>query len=347
MIKLQTGNLLDANAEAIVNTVNCEGFMGKGIALQFKRAYPENNKAYVQACKKGQVRPGLMLVFTTGSMINPRYIINFPTKRKWRENSRIEDIEAGLEALISEVERLNISSIAVPPLGCGLGGLQWSDVRPRIERAFDRLPHVNVQLFEPIATPIAKDMPVGTSKPSLTPARALIVRLMDQYSELDHRLTLLEIQKLAYFIQTAGQPMKLNYVAHHYGPYAHNLNFLLETLEGHYITGYGDNQRPDVEIELKSNASPEAEQFLRSDRNAADQLMRVASLIEGFETPYGMELLASVHWVASRNQVSTSQDAIKAIQSWSERKRRIFHPKHVVTAWNRLEEQGWIATTSP
>ncbi len=135
MIEEARGNLLEADVEAVVNTVNCVGYMGKGIALQFKQAFPENFKAYQRACKADQVQPGRMFVFETGMMVNPKYIINFPTKRHWRGKSRIDDIEAGLLALAKEVQRLAIRSIAIPPLGCGNGGLDWSEVRPRIEQA--------------------------------------------------------------------------------------------------------------------------------------------------------------------------------------------------------------------
>lgn len=119
MIELTRGNLLKADAQALVNAVNCVGVMGKGIALQFKQAYPENFRVYESACTAKEVRPGRMLIVATGVLIGPRFVINFPTKRHWRDNSRIEDIDAGLNALIDDVRRLKISSIAVPPLGCG------------------------------------------------------------------------------------------------------------------------------------------------------------------------------------------------------------------------------------
>src|SRR6516162_7903389 len=119
MVERVSGNLLDADVQALVNTVNTVGVMGKGIALQFKKAYPENYRAYKKACDAGQVQPGQMLTYDLGGLQNPRYIINFPTKRHWRGGSKIEDIESGLVALIKEVERLKIESIALPPLGCG------------------------------------------------------------------------------------------------------------------------------------------------------------------------------------------------------------------------------------
>ena len=155
MVQIARGDLLTADAEALINTVNCVGYMGKGIALQFKKAFPENFAEYQKACRAGRVQPGRMFVFQTGLMLNPRYIINLPTKRHWREKSRYEDIEAGLRSLVLEVKKHGIQSIAVPPLGCGLGGLDWKRVRPMIEAAFAGVPNVRVMLFEPAGAPEA------------------------------------------------------------------------------------------------------------------------------------------------------------------------------------------------
>ncbi len=344
MVEIKRGNLLTASAEALVNSVNCVGYMGRGIALQFKKAFPENFTEYQKACRAGQVRPGKMLVFETGSMLAPRCIINFPTKRHWREKSRYEDIEAGLRALVSEVKRLGIRSIAVPPLGCGLGGLDWKSVRPMIETAFAGAPDVHVMLFAPAGAPEAKTMPVRTQRPRMTVARALFIRLMDQYAELAYRLTLLEIQKLAYFLQEAGEPLRLRYEGGLYGPYAPNLNKVLEVLEGHFIRGYGDSQRPDVEIELLPGASAVAEEFLQGRTEHQERLDRVSGLISGFETPYGMELLSSVHWVATHadTPAGDADSAVRLVVSWNERKQWMFRPAHIRVAWDRLAEQGWV-----
>ena len=153
MFELTQGNLLDADVEAFVNTVNTEGVMGKGIALQFRKAYPDNYAAYRKACDAEEVQPGRMFIFDRHPLINPRYIINFPTKRHWRSKSRLEDIEAGLNALVDDVRRLGIVSVAVPPLGCGNGGLEWTDVLPKIRAALDRLPDVRWLVFEPKGFP--------------------------------------------------------------------------------------------------------------------------------------------------------------------------------------------------
>ena len=345
MVKITRGNLIEADAEALVNTVNCVGYMGKGIALQFKKAFPDNFEAYEQACKEGSVTPGRMFVFETGSMINPKYIINFPTKRHWRGKAQMEDIDSGLKALVEEIGKRKIRSVAVAPLGCGLGGLRWAAVRPKIEQALSRLADVQVLLYEPVGAPEAKKMPVRTKRPKMTVARALVIMLMQQYTELAYRLTLLEIQKLTYFLQEAGEPLRLRYVEAIYGPYAHNLNKVLEVLEGHLIRGYGDSQKPDAEVELLPGAVETAERYLAEHEESGQRLNRVSQLIEGFETPYGMELLSSAHWVAvhSERPARNAEEAVDAIRRWNDRKRHMFQAEHIRVAWGRLAEQGWVA----
>ena len=344
MIEYSEGNLLRADVDALVNTVNCIGFMGKGIALQFKQAFPENFKAYERACHHHEVKPGKMFVFPTGTMFNPRYIINFPTKRHWRGSSRLGDIELGLKALIDDIRKLAITSIAVPPLGCGNGGLDWNVVRPIVEQAFSELPEVKVFLYAPHGAPEATSMPVATSRPEMTIARALFIKLMDCYSVLDYRRTLLEIQKLAYFLQESGEALRLKYEAAHYGPYAPNLNKVLERLEGHFVRGYGDSQKPDTEIDLLPGAVEEADIFLSGKQESLGRLERVCGLIEGFETPYGMELLATVHWVAhhARTKACDEESAVVAVQRWSTRKKRLLKPQHIKVAWERLAQRGWL-----
>ncbi len=345
MIELTHGNILEVDSEALVNTVNCDGYMGKGIALQFKQAYPENFRAYEQACHAEEVKPGRMFVFETGMMVNPKYIINFPTKRHWRGASRIADIRAGLKALVEEVKRLDIRSIALPPLGCGNGLLSWWEVRPMIEKALEEVPDVHVLLFEPRGAPDAKAMPVRTKRPNMTAGRALVIELMKQYAALGYSRTLLEIQKLAYLLQEAGEPLKLRYEAGLFGPYAANLNKVLERIEGHFIRGYGDSQRPETEIELLPGSVEEAEAFLAKRPNSNARLQRVAELIAGFETPYGMELLSTVHWVAkhARPPAKSGDEAVAAVHAWSDRKRQMFKPDHIRVAWQRLQEQGWLS----
>jgi len=343
MIEHASGNLLDADAQALVNTVNCVGVMGKGIALQFKQAFPENFTEYERACRHSEVQFGRMFIHATGRITNPRYIINFPTKGHWKERSRIQNVQAGLRDLVAQVRSLNITSIAVPPLGCGNGGLDWADVAPLIEAAFSALPEVRVLVFRPSGAPQAEKMQVGTKAPEWTRARALFIELMRRYALPGYNLTLLEIQKLAFFLQEAGEPLKLNFARQKRGPYAENLNFVLQRLEGHFIRGYGDRSS-EAEIHLLPGADTSAQAVLAKDADAQAKLERVSRLIEGFETPYGMELLATVCWVAkedaqARDDISW---AVAKVQDWSPRKKRLFTPAHIIKSWNRLRDQGWI-----
>ncbi len=344
MVEFTTGNLLKADAEALVNTVNCVGVMGKGIALQFKQAFPENFRVYERACKAGNVQPGHMLVVPTGELLGPYFIIIFPTNRHWRGKSQLKDIKLGLKALVDEVRKLGIRSIAVPPLGCGNGGLEWSIIRPLIEQSFAELPDVRTLVYQPAGAPPADEMLVRTERPNMTKSRALFVKLIEQYGQLDYRCTLLEVQKLAYFLQEAGEPLKLQYNAAHYGPYAQNLNKVLERIEGHFVRGYGDTQKPDVEIRLIPEAISEADSFLKGAPDARERLAKVSELIQGFETPYGMELLASVHWVAWHRTPRTLDvaDAIHAVRDWTKRKASLFQASHIEIAWGQLAQTGWL-----
>jgi len=343
MIKIVTGNLLDADAEAIINTVNTVGVMGKGIALQFRMAFPANYEAYKKACDHKEVQTGSMFVFDMGRMVNPRYIVNFPTKRHWKGKSRMEDVESGLIDLIRVVRELGIHSIAIPPLGCGNGGLNWGDVHPRIEDAFKELSDVQVLLYAPVGAPEAEKMRVATKRPSMTPGRAALMGILERYALPGYRLTMLEVQKLVYFLQEAGEPLRLDFVRAKYGPYAENLHHVLQHIEGHFIRGYGDRSR-DASVRLLPDAVENANRYLEGHSETLARLERVSRLIDGFESPYGMELLATVHWLSKENSAVKSDCdlAIKGVRAWSEHKKQTFHPEHIETAWARLKEEGWL-----
>jgi O-acetyl-ADP-ribose deacetylase (regulator of RNase III) len=344
MIEYKTGDLLAEDTEALVNTVNCVGIMGRGVALQFKRAWPENFKAYAAACRRDEVQPGRMFVFETGRLTPPRTIINFPTKRHWRGRSRIEDIEAGLEALVAEVRRRGIGSIAIPPLGAGLGGLEWDEVRVRIERAMKDLPDVRVVVFEPNGEPAQGKSSRASKAPSMTPGRAALVGLMDRYLAglLDPFVSLLEVHKLMYFMQEAGEPLKLRLKKALYGPYAENLRHVLNAIEGYYVTGYGvGGDAPDKNLDLVPGAVEDARAMLAERPETQARFERVAKLVEGFESPFGLELLATVHWVMSREGAGSEEDAVARTYEWSERKRQ-FSRHQILLARRVLVERGWI-----
>lgn len=346
MIRITRGNILEADAEALVNTVNCVGVMGKGIALQFKQAFPDNFREYERACRTKEVRLGHVFVVETGRVVNPKYIINFPTKLHWKGKSNIKDIRAGLVSLVREVRRLGIASIAIPPLGCGFGGLKWSEVAPLIKSAFAGLPEVRVLLFEPVGAPEVDAMPVATQTPKMTRARAMFVRLFEQYAIPGYRMSLLEIQKLAYFLQAAGERLRLKFVRHKYGPYAENLNYVLQLMEGHFIRGYGDRST-QAEILLLPESGELARQFLDQDPEALERLNRVSRLIQGFESPYGMELLATVHWIVQEDPslADAPGSFIERVHEWNPRKRELFKPDHIQKAWQRLADERWLPTS--
>ena len=339
-----SGNLLDADVDALVNTVNTVGVMGKGIALQFKNAFPSNFKAYEKACKSSEVILGKMFVFDNGQLTNPRWIVNFPTKGHWRSQSRIKDVEAGLDDLRSTITELGISSIALPPLGCGNGGLDWADIRPLIEDKLQGLDS-EVHLFAPTGAPPAANMVVSTTRPTLTPGKAALVAMVDRYSCVALGASLIEIQKLMYLLQEAGEPLRLRYQAQRYGPYADNLRHVLKAVEGHHLRGFGDGSATvsDAEpIQVLPGAAEEAAQVLEGEP-IVERMERVLNLIKGYESAYGLELLATLQWVATKDGVG--DDLVKAIahvKKWSPRKERMFTNGHMETAWTHLRDQGWL-----
>ncbi len=343
MVSRAHGDLLIADVEALVNTVNTKGIMGKGVALQFKRAFPDNFRAYRNACNRDEVQLGKMFVHESHASGKRRIIVNFPTKGHWRAKSRLSDIEAGLADLRRVIVELGIRSIAVPPLGCGNGGLDWRDVEPLILDALGGLENVRVLVYPPEGAPPASEQLVRTPRPSMTAGRAALLGLIARYSEPGDGAGKLEIQKLLYFLQEAGEPLKLDFVRAPYGPYADATNHALERIEGHFVVGYGDGSRVET-IRLLPGAEAEAETFLEHSPGTLERFTRVADLIRGFETPYGLELLATTHWVTVEfpDAVDDPEFAASLVTAWNSRKGQLFGPDHVSRAWQRLRDEGWL-----
>lgn len=346
MIRQGEGNLLLAPMEALVNTVNCGGVMGKGLALQFAKAFPELLRAYKQAAAAGEVVPGRMYVFATGALVGPRLIVNFPTKRDWRASSRLDDIRAGLDDLVRVLREEGVRSVAVPPLGAGLGGLDWAAVRPLIVAALGPLTEVEVWLWEPGTAPRPAERIDRRRRPRMTEARAMMLALLRRYELLNHQPTHLEAQKLAYFLEAAGVPLGFRFEAQRCGPYSDRLYHLLQGMEGHQLRGL-DDRSPGAELELDPAGVDEAVAWLGAHRDAQACFERVAGLIRGFETPYSLELLATAHW-AARHDEGAAWDAercIEAVYAWPvdpARKRRVLRPEHLRLAHARLAEAGFL-----
>lgn len=352
MMRFTQGNLLDAPVEAVVNTVNTVGVMGKGIALMFKDRFPENYKAYAAACKAGEVAVGKMFVVPGVELEGPRWIINFPTKKDWKHPTKLEWVISGLEDLKRVIEQKQIRSIAIPPLGCGNGGLDWAIVRPLVEQALRDLSNVEVVVYEPTARyqNIAKKK--GVEK--LTPARALIAELVRRYWVLGIECTLLEVQKLAWFLERSikrlglNDPLKLGFEANRYGPYANRLDHLLDGLDGSYLhcdkriadadpfdtIWFEESKREKVDLYIKSS---EAREYLPA-------LEATDALIDGFQSPLGMEALATVDWLVSREGVEATLPAVRrGLEIWpagasaAQRKTKLFSDNLILLALGRLK----------
>lgn len=344
MIKFTQGDLLNSDAEAIVNTVNCVGIMGRGIALQFKQMYPSNFKAYAAACNAGQIVPGRMFVFETGEMTNPKYIINFPTKRHWRGNSKLEDIESGLASLREEIQKRGIKSVAIPPLGTGLGGLPWPAVRTRMLDVLDDIEGTKIVVYEPRVGSDRMARHQRKHPPKLTPYRAALVQLMDRYVRglMEPYVTLLEIHKLVYFLQNAGLNMRLKFVKGHYGPYAENLRHVMSDMEGYYTAGYGDGgDQPFKRISLVPTATDQALELLRHEPSTESTFNRISGLIEGFETPLGLELLATTHWAYTQGAKRSVGEIREYYCAWNARKSE-FSERQIEVALDRLRNTSWL-----
>lgn len=352
MISYIQGNLLDARVDALVNTVNTVGVMGKGIALMFKERFDSNFNLYATACKADQVKIGQMFVTETGELDGPRWIINFPTKKHWKGNSRLEWVESGLEDLKRVLREREIRSVAIPPLGAGNGGLDWLAVKARIQATLADLDDVDVLVYEPTNQYQNVAKRAGVQK--LTPARALVAEAVRRYWVLGMECSLLEVQKLAWFLERSlvhlglRNDLQLNFKPYRYGPFAPNLNHLLNRLDGSYlrsdkriadagpldVIGFDDGRKELVHGYLKSEA-----------KDVAPALELASQVIAGFESPFGMELLASVDWLLSREGVVPEvSKLLEGLANWpaddaagaGKRKSEIFDERSVRIALQQL-----------
>ena len=353
MLTYASGDLLNDDAEALVNTVNCVGVMGKGIALQFKRKFPANFEAYALACKKNEVKLGRVFTFELNSLVGPKWIVNFPTKGHWKSQSKLDDIRAGLDSLADFINRREISTIAIPPLGAGNGGLQWTDVRPLLEE-FARNVDAEVRVYAPSNAARSVD----SMEINMTMGRALLVSLINEYGHMkaelepwedDKSASALEIQKLMYFASLGSADLKLRFHKYHYGPYSDPLRHQLQNMEGQFLVGYGDGTNRVLDFEP---ISPTDEGIRKSNSFIADHpryqiqieelVKQVLSLIDGYATPYGLELLATVHWSATSIGSHDVAKVREDIQAWSARKGRMFTEVHVCKALDRLKESHLV-----
>ncbi|WP_077922952.1 macro domain-containing protein [Spirosoma sp. 209] len=341
-ITYKAGNLFSETVDALVNTVNTVGVMGKGVALQFKEKYPENYRLYKAACDRGDVRVGQMFITETG-LVTPKYIINFPTKEHWKGFSKLSYIDEGLDNLVEAINRLQIRSIAMPPLGSGNGGLQWSIVKPLILKKIAVLPAVEFVIYEPsdaaYQTPRTRTKPA----PALTTLRAIVLNGLLRYKELGYDLTLLEIQKIVYLLQRLGLDFGLTFERHKYGPYAHKLRYVLNDLDGHYLTGMKQNEARSFDVlQINPEKIGQIRDYIQEnctpEEIKAQQILH--NLISGFESPLGMELLATIDMILTEQpEIRFDTDQLsQAVADWSDRKATLMKPDYIAVTVNRLKQ---------
>jgi len=326
--------------------------MGKGIALMFKERFGENMRLYAAACKAKEVQTGKMFVTEVRELDGPRWIVNFPTKQHWKAPSQMVWVEEGLQDLRRFIVEKQIKSIAIPPLGAGNGGLEWAAVREKIESALGDLPNVEIEVFEPTREYQNVAKRAGVEK--LTPARALIAELVRRYWVLGMECSLLEIQKLAWFLERsieryspADNPLNLQFKAHKYGPYANKLDHLLNSLDGSYL--HCDKRISDADpldvIWFDDERKTLVQTYIKTEAKAYEPALEyTAKLIDGFESPFGMELLATVDWLLSKEGVQPTVQAVReGLQRWPEgvgaRKDRLFDDRAIGIALHRLTAQ--------
>jgi O-acetyl-ADP-ribose deacetylase (regulator of RNase III) len=340
MIQYVKGNLLQAETQALVNTVNTVGVMGKGIALQFKERFKHNFKLYSEACKNGNIAIGKLLVVKENTVEGEKIIVNFPTKTEWFKKSQYNYIEEGLKDLVKVINDYTIKSIAVPPLGCGNGGLNWNKVRPMIEKYLGGL-NIEVLVYEPNdAVKEVLQMEENKKEAELTPARAMLLYALAQYEKRGEIASVFAANKLAYFIQESGEPMRLKFVPYTYGPYAQAVEKVLYALNGKYITGLEQmNARAFEPLTLVSEKYNEVETYVK-DKLAPvqrERLKNVFKLIEGFESSLSLEILSSIHFLQRENKGLAQKDYLEKIQSWNDRKKNLIKEEHIHIALQHLE----------
>ena len=339
MIIFLTGDLLKANADALVNTVNTVGVMGKGIALQFKEAFPYNNKVYAQACKNRELAPGKLLsVWDSNLLYGKKLIINFPTKVHWRQPSEYEYIAQGLEALRELIKTENLKSIAIPPLGAGNGKLDWEKVKPMIINALQGLP-AEVQIYEPnAAIKEILQQQEATKAVKLTPARASLLYCLFAFESFGEYSSLFAANKLAYFLQRMGQDLKLDFKPHHYGPYAAGVEKVLYYLNGTYLKGLEQGQAMPFEP-LKLNYEkwgPVNDYVQCMDDVNKDRLNQLLIFLKNFTSELSLEILSTVDFILAANPEYTLDEVSDAI--WTNRKKELFKRESVARAYYHMQK---------
>lgn len=344
MIQYITGNILDSNAQALVNTVNTIGVMGKGIALQFKKAYPNNYKAYKKASQSAEIAVGKMFITKDSNVSSgEKIIINFPTKTDWKKPSEYKYIEDGLEDLIKVIKKNQIKSIAIPPLGAGNGGLKWEKVKRIIEEKLNNL-NIQVYLYEPTAQ-IKEHLKKERAK--LTDARALLLYLLYDLVKNGEYVSEFSSEKVCYFLQKFGAKkyFKLEYEPQFYGPYSGKVRFVLNALNGSYVMGYSDmDKRPFEPLTLVADGYDTVKSHIENNVELFDIAQKTMLFLQGFYSDFALELLSSIDYILAKEKTFEKAIISQKLEEWSDRKRSMFsNPKYIDISLKHLQKTTTFA----
>lgn len=343
MIKYVVGNMFESSAEALVNTVNTVGVMGKGIALQFKKLYPGNFSVYQKRCKEGTFEIGQLIVVKDGNTISgEKTIINFPTKTDWRKPSEYSYIEKGLKELVKVIQNENIKSIAIPPLGSGNGGLKWYKVKEILEKELAGL-NCEILIYEPNAK--VQEV-LNKERVKLTPARAMLIYMLFELVKNGEFVSEFASEKLCYFLQRFGgqEYFKLEYTTNFYGPYSGKVKHVLNHLNGSYIMGYaGKDKKPFEELSLLIDSKNEISKYINENNDLKEIVEKTSSFLTGFYSYFALELLSTVDYI-SHSKNTKDKELIKGeLNKWNNRKQTLFsNDKFIDISINRLESANLV-----
>lgn len=329
MISFKLGNILESSAEALINTVNCEGYMGKGIAYQFKLKYPLNNKKYIEACNSGAFKIGSILAVSEGEKL----ILNFPTKDKWRKKSEYSFISKGMNTLISMLPDLNVKSIALPPLGCGNGGLDWRKVKVMLtdelkpyEQDFDFIlyePSTQVSTLENIKSP-----------PKLNASHVILMHLKLGLKKFNKT----RLQKAAFLLNLFAHEEYFKFTAHNFGPYTHTIDILSRDIKEYqqYFNFTTEQAVESAENTLISHSLIEKlERFVDPINKSLDLLNRIESDSE-------VELLSTILYILHTKKAVKLHDFPNEFMSWSEDKAARFTNDDIFNEIELLSRRGIV-----
>jgi O-acetyl-ADP-ribose deacetylase (regulator of RNase III)/uncharacterized protein YwgA len=338
MIQYLIGNIFESKAEALVNTVNTVGVMGKGIALQYKKAFPHNYKVYSKACKDGEIQIGKLLVVKDQNIsTGDKWIINFPTKTDWRKPSQYSYVEEGLDTLVKLIEEYGINSIAIPPLGAGNGGLEWEKVKKIIERKLKDT-QVSVLVYEP-SDHIKEEMKKERVK--LTPARALLLYILYDLVGQGEYVSEFSSEKICYFLQRFGAQkyFNLDFKPNFYGPYSGKVRFVLNALNGSYLMGYSDMDKKAFDpLTLVEDGKDAVVELVEGNPELKIIADNTKKFLDGFYSDFALELLSSIDYIKFSTGAVTKEEIMERLSLWSDRKRSLFsNPKYLSISLDHLK----------